>query len=628
MNINTNGGINLDENELPMADIDMNVFLDDYLATSRDMSTVDVFPLTCGLGKSSYIRRAIAQAIDNGDGLIVVTDRIEGLQDYTHTDREDEKELNDYLLEHKEQIALLYNETIMDEIPYLYGGNGKKAKPIILMTMQRYFSLSVEEITKLTSTYKQRKTIIFDEKPRFTEWRKIGIDELNKIDTAINSIDDTATANDKLWLLEQWQIVTKRIRSMFSEYERKNTKEEKTFWQDGIGCMSNDDERFFALIERYKKKFGFHQASICKKMLAVKQMFCEGATFTSNKKLTSKAKDREYSNFFTVLLDNSDKFLDVGAKTFVFDGTADISPDYDLYYINMIDCQQYKRKIPNATFRLFDFPTGKTRLTNRNHRHDVDAIMNFIGKHCIEPIIFTYLYLENKFKKAFPIVNHFGNIKGSNAYRKKTEIVQVGVNRFTDLAYKELTYFNRLTTREPNKKIVKMIGQNAVDQTMNRAILEDIEQNFFRSAIRDINCTSPVTYTIFLPIYAVDKKGHYIKDENGCKVYSDLVTMIKTRYEEYGAKVEIYDTPIELKLDKIINRKSNNQTYPQKIIDWLCTHDDCEFDIKDMLNDIGLEDKQFENVKNKNNTIMQLFKQMRIGKGRYKVDLKTLQFPV
>lgn len=592
----------------------MNTFIDEHILSSKDMSTVDVFPLTCGLGKSSYIRHALAQTIKNKDGLIVVTDKIEGLQDYTHSNRTDEQELNDFLLEHKEQIALLYNETMADETPHLYG---RKAKPVILMTTQRYFGLSAEEIATLTSGSMKRQTIIFDEKPYFTEWRKIGIDELNKIDTAINAINDTATPRDKDWMLQQWQIIAQRIRSMFSEYENKNTETEKTFWQDGRGCMSDDDNRFFALVERYKDRFGLRQANICKNLFAVKQMFYEGATFTSNKRLTSKEKNREYSNYLTVLLDNTDKFLDVGAKIFIFDGTADISPDYDLYYINMIDCQQYKRKIPNATVTLIDVPTGKTRLTSRNHKHDVDAIISYIKKHWVKPVIFTYLYLENRFKKEFPTINHFGNIKGSNAYRNETEIVQVGVNRYTELAYRELTYFNKLTTRKPNQKTIKAIGQNAINQPMNRAILEDIEQNFFRSAIRDINCTSPVTYTLFVDVYAKDENGRYIMDENGCKVYSNLVKMIQTRFEGYGAKVEICDTPTELKLDKIANRKSQNQTHSQKIVDWLYAHTNTEFEIGDMLNDIGLTKEKFHDVKVYNPHIKQLFQEIRIGKGRY-----------
>lgn len=59
------------------------------------------------------------------------------------------------------------------------------------------------------------------------------------------------------------------------------------------------------------------------------------------------------------MLDNKNKFLSVEAKIFGLDGTADISPDYDLDYINLIDCKQYRRKLSNLNIQLIDVPTDK-----------------------------------------------------------------------------------------------------------------------------------------------------------------------------------------------------------------------------------------------------------------------------
>ena len=554
-----------------MANIELNAFLDQHLSSSRDTTTVDVFPLMCGLGKSSYIRHAIMKALLDGTGLIVITDKIAGLKDYTHSDREDERELNEYLLTNRNHIAVLYHETIADETPSLFGRN---AKPVILMTTQRYFSHSASEIAAFTAGSKKRPTIIFDEKPYFTERQKIGIAELNRIDTAINAIDNTARSRDKEWMLQQWSFISQQIRLMFAKYEAKNTDTEEIFWQEHTDRMSEDDERFLALVDRYKKKFDLHKADICKDLLVIRQMFDEGATFVSNKRLGSKDRFFNYCNYFTVVLDNMNKFLDVGAKVFVFDGTADLSPDYDLDYINMIDCQQYQRKLPNLTICLVNAPTDKTRLTSKAHRHEIDAIIRYIGKCWKNPVIFTYKSLQKPFQEHFNTVNYFGNIKGSNEYREATDIIQVGVNRFTSLAYQELTYFNRLATRQRHKKMVKVIGPKAAEKTMNRAILEDIEQNAFRSAIRNHDCNVPVTYTIFLPCYT--------KDEDGNIIYTDLVSMIKERFEGYGATVEVHEMPMELKLSKMMNRNTERQTYPQRIIEWLYAHVDHEFGINEM----------------------------------------------
>lgn len=99
--------------------------------------------------------------------------------------------------------------------------------------------------------------------------------------------------------------------------------------------------------------------------------------------------------------------------------------------------------------------------------------------------------------------------------------------------------------------------------------------------------------------------------------------MIKDRFEGYGATVEVRETPMALKLDKVMNRKTDRQTYPQRIIEWLYAHEGYEFDINDMLHDIDLNQGKFHNVKRENPYIKQLLAQMRTGKGRYKVIFQT-----
>ena len=53
-------------------------FLDSYLNHSTDTMCIDVFPLRCGIGKSTYITHKISEVLTNvNDGLIVVTDSVD-----------------------------------------------------------------------------------------------------------------------------------------------------------------------------------------------------------------------------------------------------------------------------------------------------------------------------------------------------------------------------------------------------------------------------------------------------------------------------------------------------------------------------------------------------------------------
>ena len=53
--------------------------------------------------------------------------------------------------------------------------------------------------------------------------------------------------------------------------------------------------------------------------------------------------------------------------------------------------------------------------------------------------------------------------------------------------------------------------------------------------------------------------------------YSNLTKMIEERYSKYGVKIEMEDTPEELRIEKIKNRKpleGKKETHAQKIIEW------------------------------------------------------------
>lgn len=131
-------------------------FLDKNISKDTDTSKITVFPIPCGVGKSEYIKFAIADALQNNKGIIVVTDTIDGLNRYIDAQ---EEELTKYIHNNLNRISILTSDNIADESRKVY------YKPVVLMSTQRYFRLTRTEIEKFIIGQKyKRNRIIFDEK--------------------------------------------------------------------------------------------------------------------------------------------------------------------------------------------------------------------------------------------------------------------------------------------------------------------------------------------------------------------------------------------------------------------------------------------------------------------------------
>lgn len=115
-------------------------------------------------------------------------------------------------------------------------------------------------------------------------------------------------------------------------------------------------------------------------------------------------------------------------------------------------------------------------------------------------------------------------------------------------------------------------------------MLADFEQNIFRLAIRNYESTDNVHIWTF-----------YNTDDY---LYSELSAMIEDRYKPYGALFEYEDTPEELKIEKVKDRKPPNgkkMTNAQKIIKWReQLTKGTEYKIQTLLKETGLTDKQLQ----------------------------------
>lgn len=565
----------------------LNQFLDKHIKPSSNINIVDVFPIRCGIGKSTYIKYRLFKALSTNEKLIVVTDQIDRLKEYVLFD-----ELAEYITRNQSKLTLLTSDNIGAELKCLH------LKNIVLMTTQRYFNFTVDEIKELT---KNRKMIIFDEKPYFNEQIKINIKTFNNIDTALHiALDNTVEPAAKDWLITQWELLRAKFQNTTKEYERLNTKGKlELLYYKPNETISEDDKQFIKLINKYRLKLQKYDVESYKNILAIIQMVYEGATFTSYK-IQSNSQEQKYENYFTVLIDNKDKMITSGAKVYVLDGTADVSPDYQASYINMIDCSDFLLPLNKLVINCVNIPTSRIRFDKPDRNKYIDCIVNYINSlpHKCD-VIFTYQKIEPILKKHFAMVNHFGNIKGKNDYRNKANIIQIGLNRYSDLTYQLQAGYNTLE-KYKDKNVTIAASKSKSDNVMYNTILADVEQNLYRTKIRNADNTDIVTYTMLF----------------NTNQYKFLIELLKARYGAYGATINVIDTPLEFRLLKSKERKQD--TNAKKILEWLSTKTkEDTFYINNMLSELNLTQKQFRRIKEKDTSIKALFENMKTNKRGY-----------
>lgn len=560
--------------------LELKRFIDRYIKEDTNTKMVTVFPLACGTGKSEYIRYAIADALENNHGLIVVTDLIDRLNSYTLS--QDER-LAEYIKRNIDRISILNSTTISVEVKVLH------KKPIVLMSTQRYFDLTKDEIRHYTAT---REKIIFDEKPFILVSHKITIDSLNQVDSALNeALDDTVNQEEKRDLIDFWNIIESELKGELKRNEALNIGYKREIYFDGANLSEIDAVKtFYSLIKKYEKQLKKYNPKVIKTIEAVKQLMKEG--IVTSQKMKFKSSGNDYDNYFTVIINNIEKLTNIDAKVYVLDGTADISPEYQLNCVNMPDCSCFNRDLSNLIINIVDVNTSKDKLTIKVEKTQnlIQTIINYIKA---QPqninTVFTYKAIANKFANDFDNVNWFGNIKGSNQYREINNICQVGLNRYSDLIY--MLYANSINSyNDGNANFNKRIyDKETIDDIRCRLILADFEQNLFRCKIRNTDNSEICTYTLICNVS--ERNGIY---EN----YQPLINMIKARYEMLGARVNIFDTPAQFKLLKAKERKTKKKTSIQKFEEWYKRQPkERMFKRADIILECGLTESQFKDLK-------------------------------
>lgn len=576
-------------------------FIDKHIKEDTDENKLSVLPLPCGVGKSEYIKYLLAEAIQTNKGLIVVTDSVERLNDYVTNGQDDF--LIEYLQRNLNRVSILTSDTLSKEVLTI------SYKPIILMTTQRYFSLDREEIIKLTTGSIKRDHIIFDEKIYILESRKLTVKSLNDIATALREgLDNTVVDDDKQWLIGQYDQLNAVLQQRLRENEELNNntanfRREVFFDADGLQ-ISVDDVKFNTLISKYKTLLRRYNPEALKDLQAIDKLLIDGAI--TSQKVKSKSSNQEYQNYFTVVINNVDKLINVGAKVFVMDGTADISPEYKLNCVNMIDCKPFKKDLSKLTINIVNVNTSKGKLTTKSSKTDnlIKSIIDYIKSQPQDyDTIFTYQAIESRFKDQFKNINHFGNIKGSNQYREVNNICQVGLNRWSELIY--VLYANEIgRCNDLDESLIKRIyDTETIDKIRCSLILADIEQNIYRCSIRNKDNNQKCNYML---MFNTVERSKLFKD------YRPLVTMIERRYKPLGVTINVIDTPPKFKLLKAEERNSENETSLQKFSEWFKRQPKGRlFKRSDLKNEIKLTDSQFKEIKRTN--ILNCFRTQKQG---------------
>lgn len=581
---------------------ELKAFLDEQIKEHNDESKITVFPIPCGYGKSEYVKHRIIEKIQNSVGMIVVTDSIERMDGYmsSHDD-----ELSSLLAENQNRISVLTATNMAEIMPV------QSRRPILVMSTQRYFRLSRKEIQDLLKWKGgHRKEIIFDEKPYIIEQKKITIKTFTDIDAVLQmAIDDESDQEEKAWVVREWETLKEHIQNQITEYEKScESQQMYLLHRDVWNQMTTDDKRFFKFVDKYRKSIESKNIDAYINIMLVRELFSDRAWFYCR-----KAKSGEYDNSFYVPVDNRDKLVDIGAKVYVFDGTATYSNEYDVDEVEVIEeCEKFRPRLNRLTINCIDVSSSKRVFNNKGSQQKIKAINRYIKNNIdtSDAVLFTYKEIEDKFDSV-EVKQHFGNIKGRNEYRNKHTIIQVGLNRFPPLYYFILSLCvetdsvgYEILKRTPTEKVKKYVsdvlsGNTLFDNSteMSLSVLEDIEQNLYRSDLRNYDSSEKITLNLFF----------------NTTEHEELITWIKWRFERVGATINIVETPDELLEVKTENRNTKNETIAQKVLRFFNSLEPgTTVKVEQILDGCRITQEQFKNAK-KNKVVRRKLDKMKIG---------------
>lgn len=493
-------------------------------------------PFMCGSGKSTAISHLIKNTILNVEsgkcmnGLIVITDLIERMDKYlAPTD----VELKQFLSEHSEKISIITSSNVHSEMQRL------RHCPVVLLTTQRYLSYSLNDIKRYLDIWDggKRTVAIIDELLPLYEQATLSRQDAWNI---LGVLDDVLVApeelDDKIWCVRQWKKYAERFSDLIAEHERSFSSEQNSecysYCRDSELKLTESDAKFDQFIAKHGSSLNTDIGFNIQKKIATFRRFAEcGGLF-----VYSRRDKSHYVCNVTVCIDNIELVTTVNQQVVIMDGTGSIHPNYDNQALSKYPSSDFDRRLDNLTIKFVDLDTSK-KAHKRRAREIHNIVMANLQDNSVVPkeaVLFTYKERETLYKSEFQVTDHFGAIRGKNYYQNNKCIVQVGLNIYGDKDYlvsallRSRDTYERVKSAKSNAEANKLIHefiqqeQDLIKDITYRTILSDMEQNIFRSAIRDPKCTDDVTYYIYCDT----------------KQYKSVIDLAREHFGAYGATVE------------------------------------------------------------------------------------------
>lgn len=597
---------------------------------------VRVLPLMCGSGKSAAISQIMAERIEEhlfyqnpenqeklNDpviarmaqeyGILVVTDDIERMRGYMAPSKQ--AYAAKALIDHPELVTIMTRDNLADAMATC------AHTPVLVMTTQRYFRLSMEEIERfLCWNHGRRNFILFDEQPMMLQYIQVSNTTLDQVSSALaDQIQAADQPDEKAWCLQQWRMIARRISETLYQLEHIHWSTDRNhpnahcyfaFSQDER-LFTENDMRFMRFIEQHKSLLNNHYWTI----LAVRQLMMEGAVYCC-----TRLKSR-YESLFGIVLDHRSKITETSASVIVFDGTGDLIPDYcdERFVIDWELGTAFRRDLSNVTISFVDQNTSKVHLLEDDQHRILKGTVSYLTNLWKEEkgAVFIYEQQERHLRKIIDeadlsgkiLLQHFGAVRGSNAYRLLKNLAQIGLFSRTPFQHlclslhldqEGLNHFQQLELDDGNRWLnTYMDTSNIFRQHHLAYLVADTEQNIFRGAVRNPDYNDEYSYTIFCREEAAN----------------EVAEQLQKRYPE--AAIVRLDTPLEIRLAKIRQRNGETPSYAQRILQYLDQLPfGAEFTVKEMLQEVNISAAQLKECRRNTPEIQILLKRLKIGKSQ------------
>ncbi|MCI1693288.1 hypothetical protein [Aneurinibacillus aneurinilyticus] len=624
----------------------------------RNPDKITIIPAKAGFGKSSYIYSFLSNLCSHiknndsssfsGQGVIIVTDKIESLRqlekdifkdmDYYHVG--DYKTRYTYILEawnkNSFRDGICKNEAIEEyeygmcsgnECPFYnnckmsYQKKQQVYSPILLITNARFrqFQERIEEyktwIDK-NGNYQERNIVIIDEKPTIIDDYRVDTDLFSTLKKTVEEVKvDVSENKNKEFLLKELLMV---------EDEVLNLRSEMGQYRNCIYCGTKEKLFSDEFNEKWGALIGYKHIN---SLNALERMFTQGALWCNANAPYFKTLGIKQFNYS-------------GFKTYIFDATAELDPDYDDERFQFLSIDDYKN-YENITFHIFrdkKMNMSRSALDLKKHYWKNKAVAEWINNNFRDK---TYVvsykknvkviskYLKHKGTRIFldsdeekPVIPHFGDTKGSNEFKDAKYMVQIGWNKAPSDEYlsqclSRNTNFEKLfEPREDKAEQTAKILENKngyfkkyddANIYMWRKMAVEFEQEVFRTCVRDFSADNKVDIYIFMP----DEK---------------VIGLIYQRFKKCKIKTS-YEVPVEFREEKILGRQNadGKDNKIQTFIKWIRDEwDGSKISIKDIKAKFELSDKYWEKINSntavKNIKMNRNIKLKREGKGKNQVN--------